>query len=112
MAVHPINLPVLAQGKEDENWKFRQFLKLRCNLEPDELDQRVFDISKRIWAGIDCTACANCCRTVKPTFSDDEIERLARRLDIDRQRLIDLHLEPNEAGDDKPWRTRATPCPF
>jgi hypothetical protein len=50
MPVDPINLPVLAQGKEDENWRFRRFLKERCELDPDELDQRVFELTRRVWA--------------------------------------------------------------
>ncbi|MGH8175361.1 MAG: YkgJ family cysteine cluster protein, partial [Steroidobacter sp.] len=108
----PIKLPVLAQQKSDENWAFRQFLKQRCELDPEELDQRVFELTKRVWAGIDCTTCANCCKTVRPTFSEEEIERLARRLGIARQQFIETYLEPSEAGDENPWQTRTTPCPF
>jgi hypothetical protein len=33
----------LAQRKEDENWRFRDFLKRQCDLEPEEIDRRVFD---------------------------------------------------------------------
>src|SRR2546430_1175829 len=51
MPVQPIHLPVLAKEKEDENWRFRQFLKQRCRLDPDEIDQRVFEITQRVWAG-------------------------------------------------------------
>jgi uncharacterized protein len=113
MPVNPIHLPVLAEKKSDENWDFRQWLKHRCNLEPEELDQRVFELTKRVWAGIDCTTCANCCKTVRPTFAEADIDRLARRLGIHRQQLIDDYLEPDEPGeDDNGWRTRTTPCPF
>jgi uncharacterized protein len=110
--VQPINLPVLAQRKEEENWRFRQFLKLRCKLEPDELDRRVFELTKRVWAGIDCTTCANCCKTVRPTFSEEDVESLSRRLAIDRQQFIATYLEPTDPGDENPWQTRTTPCPF
>jgi hypothetical protein len=112
MAVTPINLPVLAKGKEDENWTFRQFLKIRCKLSPDQLDQRVFELTRRVWAGIDCTTCANCCKTVRPTFSDEDIERLSRRLRIECQQVIETYLQPTEDGADNPWQTRTTPCPF
>jgi Fe-S-cluster containining protein len=112
MPVDPIHLPVLAEKKSDENWAFRQFLKQRCTLDPEELDQRVFELTKRVWAGIDCTTCANCCKTVRPTFADDDIERLARRLGIQRQEFIEKYLEPNEPDEDNAWQTRTTPCPF
>jgi len=112
MAVDPIRLPVLAQAKEEENWKFRQFLKLRCELDPDELDQKVFDLTQRVWAGIDCTTCANCCKQVRPTLSEGEVDRLARRLGLPREQLIASCLEKTEKGEDNPWTTRSTPCPF
>jgi Fe-S-cluster containining protein len=112
VAVEPIKLPVLAQRKQEENWRFRQFLKQRCKLDPEELDQRVLDLTHRVWAGIDCTACANCCKTIRPTFSHQEVERLARRLGIVRQQFIETYLEPRKAGGENPWQTRTTPCPF
>lgn len=112
MASDLVQLRVLAQRKEDENWGFRQFLKTRCKLEPEEIDQRVYAETERVWAGIDCTTCANCCREIKPSFSEAEVSRLATRLGMDRQQFIDQWLERTEAGDENPWQTRMTPCPF
>lgn len=112
MASDLVQLRVLAQRKEDENWRFRQFLKTRCDLEPEQIDQRVFEATERVWAGIDCTTCANCCREVKPSFSEQEVSRVAARLGIDRRQFIDQWLERTEAGDENPWQTRTKPCPF
>jgi Fe-S-cluster containining protein len=112
MAFNPIKLRVLAEQKEDENWKFREFLKRHCDLKPAELDERVFELTKKVWAGIDCTTCANCCREVKPTFSEEDIDRLSRRLGVDRQKFIADYLEKTEPGGDNPWQTRTRPCPF
>ena len=82
-----VQIRKLAERKENENFRFRRFLK-ECDLEAGEIDGRVFDITHRVWAGIDCTTCANCCRELRPTFSEDEVERVARRLGI----------EPDEMG--------------
>jgi Fe-S-cluster containining protein len=101
-----------AEKKENENSRFRQFLKGKCKLEPDEIDSRVFAATRRVWAGIDCTQCANCCREVHPTFSEQEVDRLARRLAMTRERFIEEYLERSEPTDDNPWTTRTTPCPF
>jgi len=66
-----------------------------------------------VWAGIDCTKCANCCREVKPGFSEEEVDRLARRLTMTRERFIETYLERSEELDcETPWTTRITPCPF
>jgi len=101
-----------AQEKEDENSKFRQFLKHQCRVGSSEIDKRVFDTTKRVWAGIDCTQCANCCREVTPTFSEVEVDRLAVLLGMTRQELIDTHLERTEDRGENPWQTRVKPCPF
>src|ERR1700746_1771760 len=112
MAFDLVQIRELAGRKEAENSRFRQFLKTGCRLEPGEIDQRVFEITRRVWAGIDCTSCANCCREVKPTFSEEEVGRLSRRLGMERQQFIDTYLERLEENDENPWQTHTTPCPF
>lgn len=111
MAVDPVQIRTLAQQKEDENWRFRHFVKFECELDEKEMDRQARETTKRVWSDIDCTACANCCREVKPTFSEEEVNRLAARLGTTPLQFIDTYLEPNE-GDDNPWQTRTSPCPF
>jgi uncharacterized protein len=106
-----VQIRKLAERKENENFRFRRFLK-ECDLEAGEIDSRVFDITHRVWAGIDCTTCANCCRELRPTFSEDEVERVARRLGIEREEFIETYLDRLDAQDANPWQTRTTPCPF
>ena len=111
MAVDLVQIRALAERKEEENWRFRQFVKFECELEQKEMDRQVWETTKRVWSGIDCTACANCCREGKPTFSEEEVSRLAARLGTTPLQFIDTYLEPN-GDDDNPWQTRTTPCPF
>jgi hypothetical protein len=42
-----------AELKEEENYKFRAFLKGKCKVEPEQIDERVFVATRRVWAGID-----------------------------------------------------------
>lgn len=111
MAPNLVQIRALAKEKEDENWRFRRFVKTECDLDPDEMDQQVFETTRRVWAGIDCTACANCCREVRPTFSEEDMKRLAARLGVSPQQFIDAYLQPTE-DETNPWETRTTPCPF
>ena len=106
-----VQIRALAERKEEENWKFRQFVKFGCKLNEEEMDRQVWEATKRVWAEIDCTACANCCREVRPTFSEEEVSRLAARLETTPQQFVDTYLEPNGVGDN-PWKTRTRPCPF
>jgi Fe-S-cluster containining protein len=112
MSFDLVQIRELAEQKEEENWKFRDFLKRKCDLESEEIDRHAFDATRRVWAGIDCTTCANCCRQVRPSFSEEEVSRLAQRLGIERQRFIEKYLERTEAGNKNPWQTRMKPCPF
>ncbi|HET8891948.1 MAG TPA: YkgJ family cysteine cluster protein [Candidatus Angelobacter sp.] len=112
MAFDLVQIRTQAEKKEDENYSFRRFLKGKCHLEPEEIDERVFAATRLVWAGIDCTQCANCCREVHPTFSEEEVDRLARRLAMTRQQFIEAYLKRSDPGDDNPWITRTTPCPF
>jgi hypothetical protein len=111
MTVDLAQIRALAERKEEENRRFRQFVKFGCKLDSDEMDKQVWETTRRVWARIDCTACANCCREVKPTFSEEEVSRLAARLGTTPPQFIDTYLEPNGDGDN-PWQTRTSPCPF
>jgi hypothetical protein len=82
MSFDLVQIRKLARKKEDENWEFRAFLKGECDLESDEIDRRVFETTRRVWTGIDCTSCANCCRELQPSFSEEKVNRLAQRLDM------------------------------
>ena len=112
MAVDLVQIRQLAARKEDQNFRFREFLKTRCKVKPDEIDQRVFKTTRGVWDGIDCTTCANCCRKMNPGFSEEEVNRVARRLGMKRQQFIETYLEPSEEDSGKLWRTHVTPCPF
>ena len=46
-----VQIRALAEEKEDENWRFRRFLKERCELDPAELDERVFELNQASLGG-------------------------------------------------------------
>jgi uncharacterized protein len=94
VAVDLVQIRKLAEQREDENFSFCRFLKTECNLEPNKVDQRVFEITRHVWAGIDCTTCANCCRELTPTFSEEEVDRVAHRLRMQRREFIQTYLKP------------------
>src|ERR1700760_1088541 len=103
MPIDLVQIRESAEAKEDENYSFRQFLKTQCTLNPNELDQLVFETTRQVWSAVDCTACANCCRQTQPTFSEGEVSRIAGRLRMSRQQLIDAHLERAGPSDNNPW---------
>jgi uncharacterized protein len=51
----------LSQEHDDENWEFRSWLKQYAT---DDIDGLVKALSQKYFALIDCTQCANCCRSL------------------------------------------------
>jgi uncharacterized protein len=67
----------LSREHDDENWKFRSWLKNRA---PDNIDEIVKALSKKYFALIDCTQCANCCRSLRIEFKKSELHTIAETL--------------------------------
>jgi Fe-S-cluster containining protein len=67
----------LSQEHDDENWEFRSWLKQYA---PDDIDDLVKTLSQKYFALIDCTQCANCCRSLHVEFKERELHLIAKTL--------------------------------
>jgi uncharacterized protein len=112
MITDPLQLRQMAEAKERENFRFRDFLKHRTGLSSEEVDKLVIEISERVWRTIDCTTCGNCCRQLVPTLSAEEGQQLAQHLGLGNAEFTSRFLQPGESGEENPWAFRACPCPF
>jgi uncharacterized protein len=96
-----------AKKHDDENYLFLRSLKQRSFKKVDrialELHQEAFSI-------VDCTKCANCCRTLRIVVTDEDIPRIAGHLGMTTDKFIATYLERNE--EDGSYRIKKTPCPF
>src|SRR5580693_6455649 len=86
-----VQIRLLGEKKRDENLRFRRFMKSR-----DHSDRILRRIAEGIQDQIDCTQCANCCKTSTTAVSERDVERLARHLRIPRERFIAEYTTPNE----------------
>ena len=96
----------LAEERDDENWEFRTFLK---NRDDDDIDARVHRILKEVEAQIDCAACRNCCKELRPTLDDEDIERLSQALSVSPEEFRRQYVKKSEMGG---LVLRGLPCPF
>ena len=97
-----------AQQHDDENYEFLRSLKFRdYGYDPDEL---AGELHERAFQIVDCTRCANCCKTMGIKFDDEDIERIAGHLNMPTAEFIQTHLEAEE--EDGPYKARQKPCPF
>ena len=67
----------LSRERDDENWEFRSWLKQHA---PDDIDGVVKALSQKYFALIDCTQCANCCRSLHIEFKKSELYTIASTL--------------------------------
>jgi Fe-S-cluster containining protein len=97
-----------AARDEDANFRFLRGLKLVPS--PGRIDSLARELHQDTFARIDCTRCANCCKTMQPGLTDEDIERIAAHLGVSQEELVAAHLEvdPEEGGQ----RTKVAPCPF
>ncbi|MBF0779061.1 YkgJ family cysteine cluster protein [Streptococcus cuniculi] len=96
----------LAQQKQGEHRKFLATLKKKA---PKDLDKIVQQMHREVFEEIDCTACANCCRTLGPLFTEADITRIAKHFRMKLSVFEDLYLKVDEDGDKV---FQAMPCPF
>ena len=78
-----VQIRQLGKKKRDENLKFRSFMKSR-----DHSDRILRRIAEGIQEQIDCTQCANCCKTSTTEITERDIEKLARHLHMAPEQFI------------------------
>ncbi len=56
------------------------FLKRLQRKNPAGMDAMARETDKEVWTNIDCLTCANCCKTMTPTFLPADIKRISAHL--------------------------------
>jgi len=100
----------LSRQREDENWKFRCFLK-SSDLPAARIDSLVQRLYPESVAEIDCTGCANCCRVMQPALTAADIKRLAAHLGMTVPQFRADYIKTDDE-DRTGIVFNAMPCPF
>ena len=96
----------LALQKQKEHRKVLANLKKKP---PKNLDKIAQQIHEEVFAEIDCTACANCCKTLGPDFKEADITRIAKYFKMKLPAFEAEFLQVDEDGDKV---FKSMPCPF
>jgi Fe-S-cluster containining protein len=102
------NWQVNAQKRDDANYRFLRRLKNRSSA--TKVDRMARRIHLDVFQVVNCTRCANCCRSLQPVFNDEDIARIAKYRAMTEEEFLGAFLEEAEEGPG--YRTRTTPCPF
>ncbi|MEM7487016.1 MAG: YkgJ family cysteine cluster protein [Bacteroidota bacterium] len=99
-------LPKRAKEKHAENKRFFAKLKKRP---PKDLDYTMQNLHNTEFQRTDCLACANCCKTTGPLFTNADIERIAKHFRKKPSQFIDEYLRVDEEND---YVLKEVPCAF
>ena len=87
----------------------RRFLSMLKKETPRGLQEMVAKADKAVWKEIDCLDCANCCKTMSPTYTRKDILRIAEYLGMSEKAFRDKWLFRDKSGD---WMNVKQPCQF
>jgi Fe-S-cluster containining protein len=97
-----------AKSRDKENYLFLRQVKQR--VPASRVDRIALELHQEAFATVDCTKCANCCRTLRVVVTDEDIPRIAGHLRTTVEDFIASYLERDE--DDGGYHIRTKPCPF
>ena len=89
---------------------FKRYLGKLEKDPPRKLDAIAEIVDAEVWKEVDCLSCANCCKSMTPTFTNADLKRIAKHLEMSQQEFKDKWLEfDKKAGD---WVNVKQPCQF
>ncbi len=106
-----VNLRAFRQRARKNKSRFRRFLTRIENDTPRGLATIVNRVELEVWKETDCLSCANCCKTMTPTFTNSDIRRISAHLGQtpDEFKTQYLRKERKKDGD---WMNKVEPCQF
>ncbi len=105
-----INLRALKKKFENNKKFLRSFITRTENRPPANLDNIAEEKDKEVWAQIDCLSCANCCKVMSPTYTFQDIKRIAAFLGMRPKDFKAKWLYLDKREND--WMNKSRPCQF
>jgi Fe-S-cluster containining protein len=104
-----VNLRSFRQMIRHKKRRISNFLTRLQKKAPDGLDGWIKAADQAVWAKTDCLDCANCCKTMSPTYTQKDIQRISGHLGMTAQAFRSKWLYRDKSGD---WLNRNQPCQF
>lgn len=87
-----------------------QFLQKLDTVVPEGFSKLVKEEDAKVWQETDCTTCANCCKTMTPTYTKADVKRIAAHFEMTEKVFFEKYLTRDEDTDDV--INKQIPCPF
>lgn len=109
--IPPVNLRSFNQKARFRKTSMRRFLSKLEKNPPRGLDKTIAGLEKEVWAETDCLSCANCCKTMTPTYNKRDLKRISAHFDMTVEAFKKKYLR-QERGGPRDWLNKSTPCQF
>ena len=106
----PRFLPLFKRLMKANRRRFRYFLTRLETVKPKGMDKLAIEMDKEVWAETDCLACANCCKTMTPTFTNSDIKRISAHFNQTPDEFKEKWLYKERGTGD--WMNKKQPCQF
>ncbi|MFM2386209.1 MAG: hypothetical protein RL660_966 [Bacteroidota bacterium] len=96
----PINIKSFKAKANRHKKSMTKFLrKFDKKFIPGMLSKQL-ELNEQVWQEVDCLSCANCCKTMTPTFTKEDTKRIAAHLGITTKELYNKYFEKDEDNGD------------
>jgi Fe-S-cluster containining protein len=109
--MQPINLRSFKLKAKQKKNSMRRYLSKLEREAPKGLDKKIAVVEKEVWAETDCLSCANCCKTMTPTFTNQDMKRISAHLKMTVEAFQTKWLK-RERGGSRDWINKTEPCQF
>ena len=109
MTQNTVNLRSFRNLVSRNKKRLRSFLFRMERKAPRNLHLITLEANELAWAKTDCMDCANCCKTMSPTYSPSDISRIAKHLGMTNKAFTNKWLYKDREGD---WINKKQPCQF
>lgn len=106
----PVHLNVFKRLMKLNRRRFRYFLTRLETVKPRGINKIAAAADQEVWAETDCLTCANCCKTMTPTFTPKDITRIAAHFKQTPTAFKEKWLYQERSTGD--WMNRKQPCQF
>jgi len=99
------------QVMKDTKGRYRRFLSKLEKAPPRGLDKLTARAEGEVWKEVECLSCANCCKTMTPTFTPADIRRISAHFNMTQDEFKKKWLR-QERGGSRDWLNVKQPCQF
>lgn len=104
-----INLRLFRKKVAENKSAIRRFLTKLDNNPPRGLDTLATATDLQMWKQTDCLSCANCCKTMSPTYTLGDMVRISAHIGMTLEQFQKKYLHKDRQGD---WVNKTVPCQF